>query len=212
MAPANIESIGSYELRHPGGLPPITEDPFHLVDFLIASTEIDSFRSAIDIGCSSGVIPILLAVNTDISHITGVEIDADSARSARENVERNGLDERIEIINSDYRELPGNRSFDIVVSNPPYIKMGHGRKSADDKRMIARYEKFGNLKELIKVSDRLLSDIGRLFLVFPMLRRAELSGELESVNLTAVRVEGLYVDEVSRTQKLFMIEVERGKP
>ncbi|MEE9542927.1 MAG: methyltransferase [Thermodesulfobacteriota bacterium] len=210
MAYADIvESIGPYEFHHPKNFPAVTEDPFHLVDFLKASTKAGSLSSAIDIGCSTGVIPLLLAANTNLMHITGVEIDDDSARSAIENVERNGLGEKIEIIKMDYRDLPKEALYDIVVSNPPYIKMGSGRKSGNEKRKIARYEEIGNLKELIKVSKRLLSEAGSLFLIFPMIRQAELMGVLSEVDMTPLRVKDLYFDESKGTFKRFMIEVER---
>ncbi len=211
MSGVRIEKIGPYELLHPDGFPAITEDPFHLVDFLINSPDIDKARSIIDIGTATGVIPMLLAARSDISHITGVEIDADTAGCARENMERSGLEERIEILHLDYRELPNiceAGSFDIVVSNPPYIKAGQGRESDDERRAKARYERFGSLKELIEVSKRLLSEGGRLFLIFPILRKNELLNELRSNGFSVIRKE-LVACKDGNEPKLFMVEAGR---
>ena len=200
------ELIGPYELHHPDVFPAITEDPFHLVDFLLKSDIIDSASRAMDIGTATGVIPLLLAAKTDIGRITGVEIDSDTARCAKLNVERNRLSKRGDILNIEYRELPGIAgSFDIVVINPPYIKAGSGRVSKDDKRAKARYERFGSLKELIEVSTRLLSERGRLFLIFSVLRKDELLGELSFNGFRVVRKEPV-AGKDGNEPKRFMVE------
>lgn len=211
MRGVRIEKIGPYELHHPGTFPAVTEDPYRLVDFLINSPGIEDARKAIDIGTATGVIPLLLAAKTDIETITGVEVDEETAKCALENIERNGLGGRVKVINKDYRDLPEifeAGSFDIVVSNPPYIKAGHGRVSDDDKRATARYEKSGNLKELIKMSKLLLRNDGRLFLIFPSLRKAELLDELRAAGFSVVREEP--VGDKEGAAKLFMVEAGRN--
>ncbi len=209
MPSVRIEKIGPYELHHPETFPAITEDPYHLVDFLFKSPSIEQARSIIDIGTSTGVIPLLLASKTNIGQITGVEIDAETANVATENIERNGLVDRVKIINSDYRDLPDNKDYDIIISNPPYIKAGHGRESADEKRNTARYEKSGSLRELISISNNLLSEDGRLFLIFPLTRKAELLNELLSNDFQVAREELVRV-KGSGEEKLFMLEVGRN--
>ena len=213
MPAVRIEKIGPYELRHPDGFPSITEDPYHLVDFLLKSPSVEQARSIMDIGASTGVIPLLLASRSNIEQIRAVEIDVETANEAKENIERNGLAERVEIINSDYRELDKifeSGSFDIIVSNPPYIKAGQGRESAIEKRNIARSEKFGSLKELVNLSATLLSKAGRLFLIFPLLRKVELLNELASNGLRVLREE-LVRGKGSGKERLFMVEAGRGE-
>ena len=213
MADSNerIEKIGRYELHHSDDFPGITEDPFHLVDFLLDSPDIDSVSSAIDIGSSTGIIPILLAARSKIGHITGVEVDEDTAQSAVENVKSNSLEERITIITSDYRDLHeifGASSFDIAISNPPYIKSGHGRVSTDKKRARARYEELGELRELIAVAKYLLKKDGRLFLIFPYLRYDELIGELTEADFSVVRQVLIQIRDDGPI-KHFMVEANR---
>lgn len=212
MKGARKELIGPYELHHPKTFPAITEDPFHLIDFLLKREKFDTSCRAIDIGTATGVIPLLLASRSKVGRITGVEVDAGLASCARENVERNGLEKRIKIINADFRELPKTfspGSFDIVVSNPPYIKSGHGRVSGDRRRAIARSEKLGGLKELVKLSKYLLNDKGSLYLIFPLLRKAELLNELASNGFIVAREE-LVRGKKDSEAKLFMVEAKRG--
>jgi len=207
------ENLGTFDLIYPDLIPKPTRDPFHLVNFMMESPLALKARSILDIGTGTGIIPLLVAGRTASGDIIGVEIDALSARYAKENAKRNGLACRIKIINKDFRELPdkSNKGFyDIIVSNPPYIKKGDGRKSADKRRMTARHEERGSLKELVNVSDYLLSRAGRLFLILPTSRYAELMDELESIGFKAVRVKGLYEDKLKKNCKLFMIETRRG--
>jgi Methyltransferase small domain. len=59
----------------------------------------------IDLGCGTGIIPILIAGKSRDTHITGVEIQGDVANIALRNVELNNFTDRIEIINDDIRNI-----------------------------------------------------------------------------------------------------------
>ena len=52
----------------------------------------------LDLGTGTGIIPILLEAKTRAAHLTGLEIQADSADMARRSVRLNGLEEKIDII------------------------------------------------------------------------------------------------------------------
>ena len=72
-------------------------DPIILVNFF----EGNSKKKLLDIGSGTGIIPILLAKRKNMQDITGVEIQEDSARLFRKNVEENGLSDRITIVHQD---------------------------------------------------------------------------------------------------------------
>lgn len=90
---------------------------------LIRSAEpIDPPRIA-DIGTGSGAI--LLALLSELPDATGIgtDISIGALRTAQANADRLGLGERARFIESDYTDkLKG--PFDLIVSNPPYIKRG----------------------------------------------------------------------------------------
>ena len=80
--------------------------------------------TVLDMGTGTGIIPILLEAKTGASHLTGLEIQADSADMARRSVALNGLEEKIDIVQGDIREAAGlfpAASFDVVTCNPPYM-------------------------------------------------------------------------------------------
>ncbi len=74
-----------------------------------------------DLGTGSGAI--LLALLIELPNATGVgtDLSEDALQTAQTNAELHGLSDRIALITSDYAAaLDG--PFDLVVSNPPYIR------------------------------------------------------------------------------------------
>ncbi|NTW37617.1 MAG: methyltransferase domain-containing protein, partial [Syntrophobacteraceae bacterium] len=59
----------------------------------------------VDLGTGCGVVLLLMAYRGQGSRLTGVELQADLAVLARENVRANGFEEKIRIVEADYRDL-----------------------------------------------------------------------------------------------------------
>jgi release factor glutamine methyltransferase len=75
-----------------------------------------------DLGTGSGAI--LLALLSELPHSrgTGIDIAANALRVARANADRLGLDDRAGFALRDFAAMEG--TFDLVVSNPPYVASG----------------------------------------------------------------------------------------
>jgi release factor glutamine methyltransferase len=77
----------------------------------------------LDIGCGSGVVAIALAKERPASEIVAVDISQAALSCALENAKRHGVGERIEFRRSDvYSGLRQGETFDLIVSNPPYMR------------------------------------------------------------------------------------------
>ena len=59
----------------------------------------------LEIGTGNGIIPVLLCAKNKVSKIKAVEIQKEVADLALRNVKRNGLEDRIEIINKDVKDI-----------------------------------------------------------------------------------------------------------
>ena len=80
-----------------------------------------SVRSILDLCTGSGCIAIALALKFTSSSVTASDVDADALRVAEINVEDFGLEDRVNLIQSDlFSKLQGER-YDLIVSNPPYV-------------------------------------------------------------------------------------------
>lgn len=180
------EKIGAYEFRQAGQR--LTEDSVLLADFVLPLKKEDV---VMDLGTGSGVMPLIFCLKSGVEKIVGVEINEKAAKSACENMGVNGLAERVEIMNRDWRTLKGIfpvGSFDVIVSNPPYVKKGSGRISPSSERALARHESAGTLRDLVEISKYLLSKKGRLFYVYPARRLQELFAEFGRVGIKPARI------------------------
>ena len=75
--------------------------------------------SILDVGTGSGCVAVSLAVRFPNASITATDISAAALAVARRNVEKHDVD--VEILFGSFFEPVNNRSFDLIVSNPPYI-------------------------------------------------------------------------------------------
>ena len=140
-------------------------DSILLLNFI----RLKNYEKIIDLGTGSGIIPLLLFGKKKGLSIYGIEIQKDLADMARRSVELNKLQNDITIIQEDFRNLKNifkNQQFDVVVSNPPYISMGQGKINPSINKAIARHEIKGDLEDMISVSNYLLKNKGRIYLIY----------------------------------------------
>lgn len=81
----------------------------------------------LDLGTGSGAILLALLSELPEARGVGVEIAAGAASTARQNALRLGLGDRARFAVSDWTDAIAGR-FDIVVSNPPYVRAGEIRE------------------------------------------------------------------------------------
>lgn len=77
----------------------------------------------LDIGTGSGAITVSLAKYLENAEVTSVDISEIALEIGKKNAVDNNVENRINFIKSDlFSSLDENIKFDIIVSNPPYIK------------------------------------------------------------------------------------------
>ena len=77
----------------------------------------------LDIGTGSGAITVSLAKYLENAKVTSVDISDIALEIGKRNAMENKVADRIDFIKSDlFSALDKNLKFDIIVSNPPYIK------------------------------------------------------------------------------------------
>lgn len=103
-----------------------------------------------------------------ILKIYGVEIQGDVAELAKESVKLNKLEEKIQILNMDLKDLRdrfSKASFDTIISNPPYMKTGSAILNEEENFALSRHEIACSFEDIISVSDYLLKPLGKIYLV-----------------------------------------------
>ena len=166
----------------------------------------------LDMGTGTGIIPILLEAKTKAAHLTGLEIQDDSADMARRSVRLNGLEEKIDIVTGDIKEagsLFDAASFDVVTCNPPYMTDKHGLTGPNDARAIARHEILCTLEDVVAQAAKLLKPGGSFFMVHRPFRLAEIMVTLHDHKLEPKRMQLVY-PYVDREPNMVLIEANRG--
>lgn len=132
---------------------------------------------AVELGTGSAVIPLLLQRRFGRKKIIGIEIQEDLADMARRNVRMNAMEDRIEIITSDVREVASllkPRTSRAVFFNPPYRKAASGRINAETEKALARHEIAGSLGDFLAAARHILKPAGSVFLIYPASRLVDL--------------------------------------
>ena len=78
-------------------------------------------RTALDLGTGSGCLAILLARGFRRARIVAADISPAALAVARRNVRDYQLAQRIRLVQSDLFSALGGKTFDLIVSNPPYV-------------------------------------------------------------------------------------------
>ena len=162
----------------------------------------------IDLGTGCGVMPLIIAFRQKKGKITGVEIQPSLADLARRNATLNRLSTRIKILEKDLRDLEGKTRggiFDLVLSNPPYRRIGAGRVNPCPEKALARHEFKATLQDVLRAAQYLLGKKGRLAMIYPASRAAELIQEMRQFHLEPKRLQFVhsYPKEEAR---LMMVE------
>lgn len=181
-----------------------TVDSILLVNFL----KLKKNTNLLDIGTGTGIMPLLLCRKEEINLITAVEIETEIAKMFEKTIEINSLESKIKLINTDiknYKEEP----FDMIISNPPYMKLNEGYVSPHDYRAGARHEINLDLKELLINGKRLLKNGGSFNLVYRTNRFMEVLDEAKILNLNVKRIRFIY-SKPNQSSDLFMIEMIKG--
>lgn len=90
------------------GFSPWVEDP-------------QTVTSALDLCTGSGCLAILMAQAFPNADVVAVDLSEDALAVARRNVDDFGLNDQVELVHSDLFDAIGDRRFDLIISNPPYV-------------------------------------------------------------------------------------------
>lgn len=137
---------------------------------------------ALELGAGSGVISLLLSIKP-IKHITAVEIQDSLADLARRNVKINNLEKKISVIQEDLQRYQPGQKYDVIFSNPPYIKKGEGHLSLSEERSVAKHELKCDIFAVIKKTAELLRREGRAYFIFQAKRKNDLYRAAEKSGL-----------------------------
>ncbi len=170
---------------------------------------------AAEFGAGTGVISLLLRARGLADSITAYEVQERFYDIMCRNVEYNGAEGAVIPRLADVRQLTEATEgcqYDIVFSNPPYMKMGAGRGNDSDEKNIARREVMGVLDDFCAAASRLTKFGGTFYLVYRPERTAELMTSLSNHGLEPKLLTYVHPDSKSRPSLILCAAKRGGNP
>ena len=152
------------------------------------------FKAGCEIGSGSGIISMLLLTREKICSVTALEVQQEYAILTKRNAEMNNISERLTVIHTDVRDFKPSEEFDIVYSNPPYMKTDSGKKNVLDKKNIARHEVCGDISDFCRSARKILKFGGCFAAVYRTDRLMDLLAAMRDNKLEPKRITFVHAD------------------
>lgn len=128
-------------------------------------------RRVLDLGSGIGTVGMIAAWRLPGAAFVTVEAQSDSVRLARKSCLWNGLQNRYEIREGDFRDpavIHPDEKFDLILGSPPYFPLGSGVESDHPQKVACRFEMRGNIADYCSTAAAYLARGGLFACVFPV--------------------------------------------
>jgi tRNA1Val (adenine37-N6)-methyltransferase len=159
-------------------------------------------KNILDIGSGTGLLSLMLAQKIPAA-IDAIELDKNTYEQAKENIAISPWASRINIIHADARSYHYVKTYDLIISNPPFYEKEI--KASDEKKNLAHHSEELTLKDLLSIIKTNLSSNGKFFLLLPYKRNREVSNLFKQHDIHLDKV--IFVRQ-SHTHDFFRIIIE----
>ena len=177
-----------------------------------AWTPVAGARTILDVGTGTGLIALMLAQRAAGALIHAVELDAESARQAAENVAASPWADRVAVFQGDFQSFAQNAllPYDLIVSNPPFF---HGDlKSPKAGRNRVRHTDTLPYGDLLCGVERLLAPGGRLCVILPEGEGRDFQQIATSFGLFVTRIQEVFGRPGKPVERVLMQLERESKP
>lgn len=196
---------------------PLNGYRFSIDSVILANlADVKAGERILDLGTGCGVIPLILCFrHPEIKTVFGAEIQQGLAQIAAENTIDNRMSDRIKILHKDIKSITPadtNGPVETTLCNPPHFAKKTGRINPDSQRAIARHEITMNLPDLTSASSLMLSPGGRLFVIYPSERLADLISAMRDSDIEPKRLRMIHPDPQNRALRVLFEGIKNGNP
>jgi tRNA1Val (adenine37-N6)-methyltransferase len=192
-------------LRSKNGSLDFGTDAYLLSCFIRRNTK----ATAAEFGAGNGIISMLVASRKTLGHITCCEIQKELCDIARTNIKENELEDMIEIKNCDVSDCSFGDNYDVVFSNPPYLRTGTGKENENESDRICCREVYGSIDSFSRAASSSLKYGDLFYTVYRPDRIAELIHSQRKYGLEPKRITLVY-PSVEHVPCLVLCESKKG--
>jgi len=190
--------------------------PGHEVVLLASAVEIKAGQLIAELGSGAGALALTLAARFSIQ-VVGFEIQSQLIEAARQNAHLNAglLCGSVQFELADLRRLGGSAwegRFDHVFANPPFYRIGQGRRPPRPERAAARHETHATLEDFVRAAAILLRPHGRFHCVFRPERLEELLTLAGRHRCPIKIIRPIYTREGRAAEWIIVTGVKGGRP
>jgi tRNA1(Val) A37 N6-methylase TrmN6 len=145
---------------------------------------------ALDLGSGIGSVGMIAAWRLPGAQFVTIEAQEESVRLARKSAKFNGLENRYEIRQGDFRNggmLREDEKFNLVLGSPPYFPLGTGVEGDHPQKIACRFEVRGDIRDYCGVAARALAPGGWFACVFPTEQLERVEAAAREAALVIVR-------------------------
>lgn len=127
-------------------------------------------QTALDLGSGIGTVGMISAWRLPGAKFVTVEAQTDSIALAKKSARYNGLVDRYDIREGDFRDagiLKPDEKFDLITGSPPYFPSDSGVKSEHPQKLACRFELRGTVADYCSTAAKHLAPGGFFACVFP---------------------------------------------
>ncbi len=176
---------------------------------LLAGYVSGKYKRGCELGCGSGIISMLLLTREKLCSAVALEVQEEYARLSERNAELNDLCDRLQIVNCDLREYRAEGEFDLVYTNPPYMKTTSGRQNMLEKKNIARHEVCGDIYDFCRSAAGMLKYGGCFAAVYRPDRLVDLLDAMRDSKIEPKRITFVHADCTSEPS-MALVEGKMG--
>ncbi|HET6345019.1 MAG TPA: methyltransferase [Myxococcota bacterium] len=147
-------------------------------------------RRVLDLGSGIGSVGMTAAWRLPHARFVTIEAQEASVALARRSARYNGIADRFEIRQGDFRDLRSEERFDLILGSPPYFPLGAGTQSDHPQKVACRFEVRGTVADYCRTAAAHLDTGGLFACVFPVHpphQRARVEAAAQAASLTIVR-------------------------
>ena len=169
----------------------------------------------LDLGTGTGIIATLLCGKTELSEITGIEVQEEVYEMAKRSIQLNHLEDKFKMIQDNILNLNNyfeKNTFDVIVTNTTYKKKETGVQNEDTRKLISRHEIEANIEDFIKISKDMLKDKGEFYIVYRPERLVDLLSLMRKYKIEPKKIRFVY-SNIYAVSKLVLVQgVKNARP